>query len=203
MIRFAIAGMALLFPAASFAQPPGARDPDWPCQQIKVPELSMAAVWSGPPVDPNDTTWRDDAAVSGLVEQLAPRRVPMERAQALLHDFAQHAGEQKNKELLQVLGGLFSVLGQERDSVIAGLDRFGGRQKELATQIRKDNEKLREMQKDTASDPNALQQMTQQVTWQVEVFQDRRQALSYACDVPGKIEQRLFALAHQIQAELN
>jgi hypothetical protein len=45
--------------------------------------------------------------------------------------------------------------------------------------------------------------MTQQVTWEVEVFQDRRQALTYACEVPGKIEQRLFTLAHQIQAELN
>jgi hypothetical protein len=45
--------------------------------------------------------------------------------------------------------------------------------------------------------------MTQQVTWEAEVFQDRRQALSYACDVPGKIEQRLFAIAHQIQQELD
>jgi hypothetical protein len=47
-----------------------------------------------------------------------------------------------------------------------------------------------------------IQQMTQQVTWQIEVFQDRRLALSYACDAPGKIEQRLFALARQIQQEL-
>ena len=42
----------------------------------------------------------------------------------------------------------------------------------------------------------------QQVTWDAEVFRDRRQALSYACDVPGKIEQRLFALARIIQQEL-
>jgi hypothetical protein len=45
--------------------------------------------------------------------------------------------------------------------------------------------------------------MTQQVTWEAEVFQDRRQALSYACDVPGKIEQRLFSLARSIQQELD
>jgi hypothetical protein len=47
-----------------------------------------------------------------------------------------------------------------------------------------------------------VQQMTQQVKWAAEVFQDRRQALSYACEVPTKIEQRLFALARQIQQEL-
>ena len=44
--------------------------------------------------------------------------------------------------------------------------------------------------------------MTQRITWEAAVFQDRRQALSYACDVPGKIEQRLFALARTIQAAL-
>ena len=45
--------------------------------------------------------------------------------------------------------------------------------------------------------------MTQQVTWKAEMFQDRRQAIGYACEVPGKIEQRLFALARQIQQALD
>ena len=67
----------------------------------------------------------------------------------------------------------------------------------------RDNEKLRGLQNDPAADPKAVQDMTQKVTWEVEVFQDRRQAISYACDVPGKIEQRLFALARQIQQELD
>ena len=26
------------------------RYPDWPCNQMKVPEISIAAVWSGPPI---------------------------------------------------------------------------------------------------------------------------------------------------------
>jgi hypothetical protein len=203
MIRTALIAAALLAPVPAFAQPPGERDPNWPCQQIKVSEMSLAAVWSGPSVDTNDTSWKDNPTVADLVDRIAPRRVPIEQAQTLVHDFAQHAGAQKQPQLLQVLVGLFNVLGQQRDSVMTGLDRFGGRQKELANQVRADNEKLRAMQEDTAADPKAVQQLTQQVTWQVEVFQDRRQAISYACDVPGKIEQRLFALAHQIQNELN
>jgi hypothetical protein len=191
-------GLALL-PAPAFA----ARDPDWPCQQIKVPELSMAAVWSGPEVNTGDASWKDDPAVADLVQKLAPRRMPIDQAQSLIHEFAQHAGDQKQPRLLHVLVGLFTVLGEERDSVMAGLDRFGGRQKELAAQVRTDNEKLRALQDDPASDAKAVQQMTQQVTWEAEVFQDRRQALSYACDVPGKIEQRLFSLARFIQQELD
>ena len=87
--------------------------------------------------------------------------------------------------------------------MMAGLDRFGARQKELATEIRADNEKLRALKNDKTSDPKAVDRMTQQVTWEVQVFQDRRQALSYACEVPSRIEQRLFALARQIQRELD
>ena len=203
MIRKLVFAAALLLPALAFAQPPGKRDPDWPCQQIKVPELSLAAVWSGPAVDPQDKNWRDDPAVSDLVDKVAPRRVPIARAQALIVDFASRANDKKQPRLLQVLVGLFDVLGQQRDSVISGLDRFGIRQKELATEIRSDNEKLHGLQADASSDSKAVQRLTEKVKWEVEVFQDRRQAIAYACDVPNKIEQRLFALAHQIHDTLN
>ena len=196
-------GMILLASSAAHAARPGQRDPDWPCQQIKVPELSLAAIWSGPAIDPRQTGWKDDPEIVDLVHQLAPRRESLSQAQALIHDFAQRTGDRKQTKLLALLAGLFSVLGDERDSVMSGLDRFGGRQKELAVDIRADNEKLHAMQSDSASDPKAVQQMVQKVTWSVTVFQDRRQALRYACDVPGKIEQRLFALARQIQQELH
>jgi hypothetical protein len=193
---------ALLAPVITHAAPPGTRDPDWPCQQIKVPELSLAAVWSGPAADPQQIAWKDDQAVVDLVQKLAPRREPIDQAQNLIHDFAQRAADRKQDQLLRLLVGLLTVLDEERNSVMAGLDRFGGRQKELAAQVRADNERLRALQNDPASDTQAIQQMTQKVMWDAEVFQDRRQALSYACDVPGKIEQRLFSLARQIQHEL-
>ena len=201
-----IRSVAILALAAALSAPTivtaAVRDPDWPCQQIKVPALSLAAVWSGPSVEPRQTVWQDDQPVAALVQKLVPRRMPIEEAQSLVHDFAQQAADQKQQRLLKLLAGVFSVLDTERDSVMAGLDRFGGRQKELAAEIRADNEKLRALQAEPAADPNAIQQIAQQVMWEVELFQDRRQAISYACDVPGKIEQRLFALAHQIQQEL-
>jgi predicted nucleic acid-binding Zn-ribbon protein len=193
---------ALLAPVIASAAPPTARDPDWPCQQIKVPELSIASIWSGPAADPRQIAWKDDPEVADLVQKLAPRREPIDQAQNLIHDFAQHTGDRKQAELLQLLAGLFTILDEERDSVMTGLDRFGRRQKELAEQVRADNEELRALQADPAQDARAIEQMTQKVTWEAEVFQDRRQALSYACEVPGKIEQRLFSLARQIQHEL-
>jgi hypothetical protein len=195
-------GAALFTCAAADAAPPGPRDPDWPCQQIKVPELSLAAVWAGSPVDPQQIDWQHDQPVADLVHEIAQRREPLAQAQDKVHAFAQQAKEQKQQKLLALLAGLFSVLDQERGAVIAGLDRFGARQKELAAAIREDNEKLRQMQADSASDAGEVNQMVQRVTWEAEVFQDRRQALSYACDVPGKIEQRLFGLARAVQHDL-
>jgi hypothetical protein len=178
------------------AAPPGPHDPDWPCQQIKVTQLSLASVWSGPPV-PAD--WQQDQPAVDLARAVAQRRMAMEQAQQKIRAFAQQAGEQKQEQLLTLMGGLFSTLDEERSSVIAGLDRFGARQKELAAQLRDDNEKLRVLQADSGSDAGEINQTTQRVIWEAQVFQDRRQALSYACDVPSKIEQRLFALARTVQ----
>jgi hypothetical protein len=193
---------ALFLCTAANASPPGPRDPDWPCQQIKVPELSLAAVWTGPPVDPQQTNWQQDQAVANLVHDVAQRREPLPQAQAKIDAFVHQAAGEKRPQLLALMAGLFDVLDAERSTVIAGLDRFGARQKELAAGIRNDNDALRQMQADSNADQGQINQMVQRVTWEAEIFQDRRQALSYACDVPGKIEQRLFALAHTIQQEL-
>ena len=192
-------GLALLTAAAAQAAPPGPRDPDWPCQQIKVPELSLAAVWSGPAVDTRRTDWQQDAQVAELAHRLAQRRISADQAATEIHAFAEQAGTEKRQRVLALLVGLFNVLNQERESVIAGLDRFGHRQKELAESLRADNDKLTAMHQDSGADPTVTNQLTQQVTWEMQVFQDRRQAIGYACDVPAAIEQRLFALARTIQ----
>jgi hypothetical protein len=195
-------GAALFTAIPADAVPPGPRDTNWPCQQIKVSELSLAAMWAGPPVDPRQVDWQHDPSVADLVREIAQRRTPLEQAEDKIHTFAQQADQQKQQKLLALLVGLFSVLDQERGAVIAGLDRFGVRQQQLASEIRQDNDKLRRLQADAAADAGEVNQTLQRVTWEAEVFQDRRQVLSYACDVPGKIEQRLFALARAIQQAL-
>jgi hypothetical protein len=195
-------GVALIGAVPANAASPGPRDPDWPCQQIKVPELSLAAVWTGPAVDPQNIDWQHDQAVADLVHEIVQRRVPLAQAQDKIQAFAQQANDQKQQKLLELIGGVFSVLDAERAAVIAGLDRFGARQKELAAGVREDTDKLRQLQANPDADASQVNQLLQRVTWEAEVLQDRRKALSYACDVPGKIEQRLFGLAQKIQQNL-
>ena len=62
----AITGIATQNPALA-ADP---RFPDWPCAQIKVPEISVAAVWSGPPIDDIGNAWESNSVVRSLVARL-------------------------------------------------------------------------------------------------------------------------------------
>jgi hypothetical protein len=196
--RFPLLAVSALMMAAAA---PG-RDPDWPCQQGKITHLSLAAVWSGPALDGQQGEWQQDPQLADLVQQMTQRRVPIDQVQARIRAFAAQAGGQKAPKLLSAFSAVFDSLDAERSTVIDGLDRFGARQKELAAALREDTEKLRVMQADPASDAGEINQMVQRVSWEAQVFQDRRQALSYACEVPGKIEQRLFAIARATQDAL-
>src|SRR6516164_3714369 len=62
------------------------RFPDWPCNQIKVPEISVAAVWTGPSIDDVGTAWEEDATIKDLVARLAARRTPLDEAQKAISD---------------------------------------------------------------------------------------------------------------------
>ena len=64
---------------SGFAADP--RYPDWPCAQAKVPEISLAAIWAGPPLDDVQDKWKSDAKVSAPVSKLSARRVLLEEAQ--------------------------------------------------------------------------------------------------------------------------
>ena len=51
------------------------RYPDWPCQQLKVPKISVASVWTGAPIDQIDKSRLDDPAIEDLVTRLDRKSV--------------------------------------------------------------------------------------------------------------------------------
>jgi len=175
----------------------------WPCHQILVGRLSLAAVWSGPSIE--GLEWRNDQAVADIVARLAARRTPLDDAERTIEDFAQSEGAGKTKKLVSVFAGLFETLNDERSQVIEGLLRFGAKQKELAEKIRAKNALPRETR--GKPPPDAGKQDTETVAgdleWDLRVFDERHQSLAYVCETPTLIEQRLFALARVIQRSLD
>ena len=63
------------------------RYPDWPCQQLKVPGIAVASVWTGPSIEAIDTTKPKDAKQAELVARLAARRTPIEDARKLIAEY--------------------------------------------------------------------------------------------------------------------
>jgi hypothetical protein len=189
--------------ATAAAAAPRNSDPDWPCQQVKVTELSVAAFWSGPAVDPATSGWQQNEAVAALVAAVTQRRLPMEAATQRIGAFAKDSGEDRERAMPLVFAGVFDVLNREREKVISGLDRFGERQKTLAAGLRQDSEALRAAQAANPPDDAKVAELTQHLLWDQQLFDSRRQSLSFACDLPTIIEQRLYGLAQAIQAHID
>ena len=174
---------------------------NWPCHQILVGQLSVAAVWSGPSIE--GLAWRNDQAVADIVSTLAARRTPLEAAERAIEEFAQSQGASKTKKLVAVFAGLFETLNDERTQVIAGLLRFGAKQKELAGKIRAENALSREAPgKEPRASGQGEETVARDLEWDLRVFDERHQSLTYVCETPALIEQRLFALAKVIQRRL-
>jgi hypothetical protein len=108
-----------------FAQAADPRYPDWPCVQAKVPELSVAALWAGPPLDDAVKAWENDPKVKELVPRLAARRVPIEDAQKSIVEFVTGGTAEREQKAKLVFAGLFDRLNRERTEVMNGIERLG------------------------------------------------------------------------------
>jgi hypothetical protein len=197
-----IAIVASLAPQAA-AQAGGKTDPDWPCQQIKTPTFSLASVWAGPPLDPNAQSWRNESDVADLKAQMAQRRVPIADVEAAIADFKAKGGPDADAKLLGAFAAAFADLSQQRSEIIDGLDRVGRRQKALADRIRAENEavqKSSDQNHDGQAPPGADSQ--ERLLWDLRVFDDRRQTVTYVCEAPTLIEQRIGEIARAVQKAL-
>ncbi|MFC3162120.1 hypothetical protein [Ciceribacter thiooxidans] len=171
-------------------------DPDWPCVQRKVPELSVAQVWNGDALPETAKDWNKDADVAQLVDELAARRTPMDAAQKQLEAFAATLpADQTDEKLAQVFQGLFEKLNREREQVISGIARYAGKQRQLAADLRKKASDVDKLRRDANADPTEMEKQSDQLKWETRVFEERVQSLSYVCEVPTIIEQRLYGLS--------
>ncbi|CAL79142.1 conserved hypothetical protein [Bradyrhizobium sp. ORS 278] len=200
-VRSLIAGIAFLATAGSaYAADP--RYPDWPCPQAKVPEISIAAVWAGPPVDDVGASWKDDAKIAELVVKLAARRIPLEQAQKDVADFLTGTAEEKTRKGKLLFAGLFDTLNAQRTSVMNGLERVMRKQREAVDKVRGDTIALQEMQSSATRDEAKVEELSNQLNWETRIFEDRRRVMKFVCEVPTAIDQRLFALAREIQQDM-
>jgi len=209
MRRKTITSAKLLAAAVSLAAWPswaaGTRG-DWPCVQHKVPTLSAGMMWAGPPITDAHADWRKDAEVSALVERLAVRRTSIEDAIRDIETFAAGLDAAKRADRLTLaFSGVLQKANAERGEILDGIERFTRKQQKLADNIRvkrQELEKALEIANPTEADDEKRRALEEDLNWQTRIHEDRERSLTYVCEIPILLEQRLFTLARELANQI-
>lgn len=178
------------------AQPAREPEPNWPCVQVYVPELSPGVLWAGPPLDSVEDRWRDDPAVRKLVN--ASAGMAPEAFEAEVVALAEAAGPQRNAALTALFAGIFETHANKRRAMIQGVKRYDRQQQTLHKRIAATLAVL-----DTAPQDSAEAKAAEETLhWQRRILDDRRRTLEAVCDQPVLVEQRLGVLTRIIAAHL-
>ena len=203
---FGLLGLVSLVPPA-LAQP--RQDPDWPCVQRKVASLSPGQFWTGPDIAAA-SDWGSDNDAAVLAQKIASRRTDLSEVGPLLDAFVSKLGtdkDAKDKALTRVYAGVFEVLNGERDKVMSGIGRYAQGQRRMAERIRDEADKVSQIKDapsrgDETELPKDQTELETKFAWDRRIFQERSQSLTYVCEVPTLLEQRLGEIARKIQARL-
>ena len=175
---------------------------DWPCIQVKVPELSVAALWSGPPVEGEAADWRADRGLDPLAQRLVLRRHTEDEVKAEIAAFAGRLpAATRSRDLIRLFAAVFHRGNAERREIIAGIERFTRRQRQIADtvrDIRKDLDAAIEK-----ADDATRHDLEQRLEWETRIFIDRERTLTYICEAPTMVEKRLFFIAREIVRHLD
>jgi len=203
-MKASVLALAILALAGLGLPAEAARQEGWPCIQRKVPKLTPGAYWNGPSIE--GLSWRDDREVANLVAGIVSRRTPEKDAEQMIADFAKKHEAEKEQKLTLLFAGVFHEINALRSDIISGIERFMKNQEARADQLTKaraELEALAEKPDKTEADMAKLNELQTAVQWLIRIYDDRESTLTYICETPVLLEQRLFALARAIQSHLS
>jgi hypothetical protein len=165
---------------------------DWPCLQPLVPSVSMEMVWNGPPLAPA-ADWRADAKVAELVQAISQQETDAEEGNAKLKKFLEGRKQNRAKTVGRIMTGLVEENNEARARVIEHLKMLGERQKGLADVVAKLND-----ERDRAGS-GADQELVDRATFAQRTYYETQRTLRYACEIPGRLDQRLGLYAKTLE----
>lgn len=181
-------------------------NPDWPCVQPRVAELSYGQIWSGPELGDALETWRNDPAVAELVPVLVARRTTKDAADAALDAFVKAAGAEKNAKLTLLFAGIFEEINASRSSILSGIERYAVKQRALSDKIKQSSLQLAADKKGkdmaTLNSPE-FRAKEDALTWETRIYDERSHSLTYVCETPVILDQLAFDRARDIQARMD
>jgi hypothetical protein len=194
LVCMGLAGASLPVHAADFT------DPEWPCIQRKVETLSMGLMWPHGVESPAlDGALAKDVADLGTA--LSLRRVDMAQAEQLVAEFVASHGRDPAM-MTAVFERVFDRLAQRRSRIISGIGDYSLSQIALAERIESARTEMDSLMQGTDPDYDRVDALEEQVDWDERIYTDRQRSLTYVCETPVLLEQRLYAISKLLQAAL-
>jgi hypothetical protein len=171
-------------------------DPEWPCIQRKVEEISLFQMWSGPMPTGE---WQGNPVIRDLAQRIAPRRVALEDVEPQVREFAERfEGEERAEQLGELFAAVLDSIQRERMAVFGGIGRYALRQASLSDRIEEQQAQLVRLNAATEKDWDTIEEAEDRLAWDVRVYRERAQALTYVCESPVLLEQRAFAIGRML-----
>ena len=173
-----------------FAQPPGKeKNPDWPCIQVYIEELSWGSIWTGPVLDENSSKWINDEKLSSLAEKIMKRNTKeKEGIEELKKYIKKNNSPEQLTKLFHALFDTTNIIWKKRNEKLLN---FGKRQRLTSEKISTKLGKIKKLSKDYESNKDEIQKLEQENFWDVRRFEDRRALSDSLCDQPRFYEKRL------------
>ena len=191
MIKIIFLLLSLFFISNSIlAQPPGKeKNPDWPCIQVFIEQLSWGSIWTGSPLNKNSAKWVEDENLSALAKKLMNRKTKENEGIDELKKYIKK--NNSPKKLTKLFHALFDTTNDIWKKRIEKLLNFGKRQRLTSEKIALKLEKIKELSKDFESNKDEIQKLEQEQYWDIRRFEDRRALSDSLCEQPRFYEKRL------------
>ncbi len=169
-------------------------EPDWPCVQRKVEDISLGQMWPIP-IEEGAALSEDGARLASI---LSLRRVSEEEAQAYVEEFVADHPDSAKAELGLVFDKVLQNINVERERIIGGIARYAEGQQARSKSIDELRVQMREEEAKDEPDFDKIDQMEVQLDWDERIHKDRERSLTYVCETPVILEKRAYSLAQMM-----
>lgn len=196
---------ALLLPV-QHAHAVDTKNPDWPCVQAKVENLTATQIWDGPAITGEEKWWEDDG-VRKLVPQIVSRRNPIEDVEAKIEAFAQATPEaERDARMTLLFAGVLDETNKRRRRVVEGLERYQRRQRARSKALEAKGAELAALHRKADGGANLsaqIDRLQRSYDWDARIFKQRQDNIPLACEIPVEIGQRAFAVGRTIRYQMS
>ena len=176
------------------------KNPDWPCIQVLLEELSWGSIWTGPPLDERTTKWKENEELRLLAIKIMDRKTKEEDGITELKKFMKK--NNSPEDLTFLFHALFDKTNEIWKNRTQKLKNFGKKQRLTSEKIARKLEKSKILLENPEANKEEITRLEQEKLWDIRKFEDRRMQSDYLCEQPRFYEKRLGVYSKIISEKL-